>query len=67
MQHSIRHSSKMTLENWNTIHEMDQVFQRIHARLDLRFQQLIRQIHAYSHKKSNFSKVNLTNHLTSVF
>ncbi|CAF1630222.1 unnamed protein product [Adineta ricciae] len=41
---------------------MDQVFERIHARLDLRFQQLIRQIHAYSHKKTkpilNFSPTN---------
>ena len=57
----------MTLENWNTIHEMDQVFERLHARLDLRFQQLIRQMHACSHKKSKFSNANLTDRLTAMF
>jgi hypothetical protein len=52
---------KMTLKNTNVIHEMNEIFDRMHARLDHRFQQLIRQINIhtnsinYSRKKSKFN------------
>jgi len=51
----------MTLKNMNVIHEITEIFERMHARLDHRFQQLIRQINSHtnstnhSHKKSKFN------------
>jgi hypothetical protein len=51
----------MTLKNGNIIHEMNQIFEQMHARIDQRYQQLIRQINSHSnstihsHKNSKFN------------
>jgi hypothetical protein len=42
----------MTHKNANVFHEITEIFDRMHARLDHRFQQLIRQLNSHSHQKS---------------
>ncbi|CAF3733414.1 unnamed protein product, partial [Rotaria sordida] len=39
---------KMTLKNTNIVYEMEEIFEQMHARLDQRFQQLIRQVNIHS-------------------
>jgi hypothetical protein len=51
----------MTLKNTNIIDEMDKIFERMHARLNQRFRQLIQQVNSqkismiHSCKKSKFN------------
>jgi len=47
----------MTLKNTSVIHEMNEIFDRMHARLDHRFQQLIRQINIHTNS-TNYSRKN---------
>lgn len=53
----------MTLKNINVIHEMTEVFERMHAKLDQRFQKLLRQVNShsnstnYSQNKSKFKSI----------
>jgi hypothetical protein len=54
----------MTLTNTIIIQEMNEIFERIHARIDQRYQQLTRQINSHSSSmihSHKYSKFNLTN------
>ncbi|CAF2499089.1 unnamed protein product [Rotaria sp. Silwood2] len=46
----------MTHKNTNIIYEMDEIFERMHARLDQRLQQLIRQVNTHSNSMIHSQK-----------
>lgn len=48
----------MTLKNTNVVNEINEIFERMHARLDHRFQQLIRQINIHTNSSRRKSKFN---------
>lgn len=49
---------KMTVKHENVIAEITEIFERMHARLDHRFQQLIRQINSHTNSSYKQSKFN---------